>query len=76
MGGREANDVSIATIRGILTPEVRDITETPTGIANNLAIVRNIQMRAASDDLFGRIFLLDQPSVLSPDPIVPTGRDP
>jgi len=47
MCGLEANDVSIAAIRGMLTPEVRGTTETPTDIANNLAIVRNIQLREA-----------------------------
>ena len=69
------NNVSISAIRGNLTPEVRGTTETDYEIANNMAIVGNIQLREASDDL-GRIFLFDQPSTLSPYPIIPTGRDP
>ncbi|MDP7029326.1 MAG: hypothetical protein QF733_03805 [Phycisphaerales bacterium] len=69
------NNVSIGHIRGNLTPELVGTTETRYDIDNNMAIVGNIQMRQASDDL-GRIFLFDQASTLSPYPIVPTGRDP
>jgi hypothetical protein len=69
------NNVSIGSIRGNLTPELRGTTETSYDIANNMAIIGNIQFRQASDDL-GRIFLFDQASTLSPYPIVPTGRDP
>ncbi len=69
------NNVSINHIRGNLTPELVGTTETRADIDNNMAIVGNIQLRQASDDL-GRIFLFDQASTLSPYPIVPTGRDP
>ena len=68
-------NVSISSIRGNLTPEVRGTSETSYDIDNNMAIVGNIQLRQASEDL-GRLFLFDQPSTLSPYPIVPTGLDP
>ena len=74
-GSSNPNNVSVDSIRGNLTPEVRGTSETPNDISNNMAIVGNIQLRQASDDL-GRIFLFDQPSTLSPYPIGPTGRDP
>ena len=69
------SNVSISSIRGNLTPKVRGTSETSYDIDNNLAIIGNIQLRQASDDL-DRIFLFDQPSTLSPYLIVPTGRDP
>ncbi len=77
LGGCSSNpeNVSIGSIRGNLTPEVRGTTETQYDIDNNMAMVGNINLRQASDDL-GRIFLMDQPSILSPYPIVPTGKDP
>jgi hypothetical protein len=67
------NNVSISSIRGNLTPEVRGVSETAYDQANNQAIIENIQWREASDDL-DRIWLLDQPSTLSPYPIVSTGH--
>ena len=67
------NNVSISSIRGNLTPEVKGVSETNYDQANNQAIIENIQWREASDDL-DRIFLLDQPSTLSPYPIVSTGH--
>ena len=69
------SNVSISSIRGNLTPEVRGTSETSYDIDNNMAIIGNIQLRQASDDL-DRIFLFDQPSTLSLYLIVPTGRDP
>ncbi len=69
------NNVSIGSIRGNLTPEVRGTSETSYDLDNKMAIVGNIQFRQASDDL-GRVFLFDQPSTLSPIWIVPTGHDP
>jgi hypothetical protein len=70
---KPTNSVSISSIRGNLTPEVRGVSETAYDQANNQAIIENIQWREASDDL-DRIWLLDQPSTLSPYPIVSTGH--
>ena len=67
------NNVSISSIRGNLTPEVKGVSETNYDQANNQAIIENIQWREASDDI-DRILLLDQPSTLSPYPIVSTGH--
>jgi len=77
LGGCKSSpdNVSLSAIRGNLTPELSGTTETPYDIDNNMAIVGNIQLRQASDDL-GRIFLFDQPSILSPYPVVPVGKDP
>ncbi|MDP7070374.1 MAG: hypothetical protein QF561_03385 [Phycisphaerales bacterium] len=77
LGGCSSNPerVSTSSIRGNLTPELRGTTETQWDIDNNMAIVGNVNLRQASDDL-GRIFLMDQPSILSPYPIIPTGKDP
>lgn len=66
------NDVSISAIRGSLTPEITGVSQTGYDQANSHAIIHNIQWRAASDDL-DRIMLMDQPSTLSPYPIVSTG---
>jgi hypothetical protein len=67
------NSVSISSIRGNLTPEVKGVSETNYDQANNQAIIENIQWREASDDI-DRILLLDQPSTLSPYPFVSTGH--
>jgi hypothetical protein len=67
------NNVSISSIRGNLTPEVKGVSETSYDQANNQAIIENIQWREAADDL-DRILLLDQPSILSRYPIVSTGH--
>lgn len=67
------NNVSISSIRGNLTPEVKGVSETNYNQANNQAIIESIQWREAADDI-DRILLLDQPSTLSRYPIVSTGH--
>lgn len=71
----QKKDVSYTHVLGHLTPEMAGIAETPDDVRSNMAVVGNVNLRLASDDL-GRIFLFDQPSTLSPYPIIPTGNDP
>ncbi len=62
-------------IKGDLTPELAGISETHMDQQRDLAVVRNVDWRAFSDD-WGRVFLTDQPTQLTPYPVVNTGGNP
>ncbi|MEE2908323.1 MAG: hypothetical protein VX527_10905 [Planctomycetota bacterium] len=62
-------------IKGNLTPEMAGISETKLDQDRDLAVVSDTGWRAFSDD-WGRAFLLDQPTALSPYPLVNTGGNP
>lgn len=62
-------------IKGNLTPEMAGISETKLDQERDLAVVTDTNWRAFSDD-WGRAWLLDQPTALSPYPLVNTGGNP
>ncbi|MBX3358631.1 MAG: hypothetical protein KF745_09385 [Phycisphaeraceae bacterium] len=54
-------------IRENLTPELATLYQRPVDVENRLTIVGNENMRMCAEDL-GRVFLLDRPSSLKPEP--------
>ena len=62
-------------IKGNLTPEMAGTSETHMDQERDLAVVTNTDWRAFSDD-WGRFWLTDQPTALSPYPLVNTGGNP
>ena len=62
-------------IKGNLTPEMAGISETKLDQERDLAVVNDTDWRAFSDD-WGRVWLSDQPTMLSPYPLVNTGGNP
>ena len=62
-------------IKGNLTPELAGLSETKLDQQRDLAVVNNTSWRAFSDD-WGRVWLTDQPTLLTPYPTVNTGGNP
>ena len=62
-------------IKGNLTPEMAGISETKLDQDRDLAVNNDTDWRAFSDD-WGRVWLTDQPTKLSPYPLVNTGGNP
>ena len=69
------NDVSFGSVKSNLTPELRGVAERPSDIDRNMAVVGNQNLRMFWGDL-GRLFLFDQPSMLSPYNITNTTGQP
>lgn len=60
--------LSYKAIRSDPTPELQGTGERPVDINRHLAVVDNLNLRMASDDL-GRIWYTNSPSYLSPMPV-------
>lgn len=59
---------SITGLRLSPTPELAELGRTPDDVANNFAIMSNLNMRMLSEDI-GRTLYTDRPSHLSRTPI-------
>jgi len=62
-------------IKGDLSPEMAGVSETKLDQERDLAVTNNANLRAMSDD-FGRLLLTDQPSLLTPYPMINPGGNP
>lgn len=71
----DPNATDLKSITGNLTPELMTTSERPDDVSVNWAMNANQDLRSAWSDL-GRFWLTDQPSSLSPYPIMPTGGQP
>ena len=60
---------SASGIYSNLTPELQTLSERPSDVTRNLAVVNNANMRMIGDDL-GRAFYTNHPSRLSPFPVL------
>jgi hypothetical protein len=60
---------------GDLTPELSGLSMRPADTTNNFESTLNHNMRMYSDDI-NRVFLLDNPSTLSPYPVTLTSGSP
>jgi hypothetical protein len=67
-GCQRMDPLSYKSIRSDPTPELQGTGERPVDINRHLAVVDNLNMRMASDDL-GRIWYTNSPSYLSPMPV-------
>ena len=72
---RNLDDARYGTILHNLTPELAGLSSTQDGIRNNSAIVGNLNLRMASDDLI-RMWLMDKPSILTQYPTYSTSQQP
>lgn len=68
-------DPAFSSVKSNLTPELMGVAETPDDIDRNMAVVGNQNLRMFWGDL-GRVFLFDQPSMLSPYNITSTSGQP
>jgi hypothetical protein len=68
-------NVSTKAIQNHPSPEMFSTSDRSAETANNYAYMRNIQHRSFVDD-FNRAFLIDNPSRLSPYPIVDMSGNP
>ncbi len=75
LAGCKSDPYSFDSIKHDLTPELVATTETSDDMSRNVAVVWNQNLRGAWNDL-GRTFYWDQPSSLSPFPIVQTSGQP
>ena len=66
---------SYNTIKGNLTPELQGLTERPVDIERNVAVSENVDMRLFWGDL-GRVWMTDNPSILSPYWTISTSGQP
>lgn len=74
-GCSSPNDVSFNAIKSNCTPELMGMTERPVDIDRNMAVVGNQNIRMMWGDL-GRLWLFDQPSMLSPWNTISTSGQP
>ena len=58
-----------------LTPELYGLHERPSDVARNWAVTDNANLRMIADDL-GRMWMTNQPSHLSPFPIMTYSGNP
>tara|TARA_B100000900_G_scaffold18104_1_gene14209 strand:+ start:379 stop:672 length:294 start_codon:yes stop_codon:yes gene_type:complete len=71
----DPNDVSFDALTNDLTPHILGISERDVDMQRNMAVIENQNMRMMWGD-FGRFFLWDAPSRLSPYDIISTGGQP
>ncbi|MCA9285101.1 MAG: hypothetical protein KDA22_07810 [Phycisphaerales bacterium] len=64
----DPNPVSFNNIKSDLTPELMTMSERPSDVDRNMAVVGNINIRNMWNDL-GRMWMFDRPSILSPYPV-------
>lgn len=75
VGCNSPNNVSTNAILSNLTPELQGLTERSIDIKSHMAVTGNVELREFWGDL-GRVTYIDQPSRLSPYPIVYTSGQP
>ncbi len=75
VGCQTADPLSYHAIKSDLTPELQGLVERPVDVDRNLAANNNQNLRMMWDDI-GRTFYTDQPSMLSPMPIIHTSGNP
>ena len=68
-GCSSSRSYSESSIYSNLTPELKTLSERPSDVRRNLAVVNNANLRMLGDDL-GRVFYTNHPSRLSPFPVV------
>ena len=66
---------SYNSIKGNLTPELQGLTERQVDIDRNIAVNQNVDLRLMWGDL-GRVWLTDNPSILSPYWTISTSGQP
>ena len=66
---------SYNSIKGNLTPELQGLTERQVDIDRNIAVNQNVDLRLFWGDL-GRVWLTDNPSILSPYWTISTSGQP
>ena len=66
---------SYDSIKGNLTPELQGLTERPLDVERNVAVAENVDLRLFWGDL-GRVWLTDNPSILSPYRTISTSGQP
>ena len=66
---------SYNSIKGNLTPELQGLTERQVDIDRNIAVSENVEWRLFWGDL-GRVWMLDNPSTLSPYRTISTSGQP
>ncbi|MSR41839.1 MAG: hypothetical protein EXS10_08075 [Phycisphaerales bacterium] len=69
------NDVSFNSVKGDLTPELFNVSESPYDVDRNVAMNFNQNLRMFWDDM-GYVWMTDRPSSLSNYPIIDTGGQP
>ena len=75
-GCKSAKDhYSYNAIKGNLTPELQGLTERQVDIDRNIAVNQNVDLRLMWGDL-GRVWLTDNPSILSPYWTISTSGQP
>lgn len=72
---RNLDDVRYGTIMHNLTPELAGLSSSQDDIRSNSAVVGNMNLRMASDDLI-RMWLMDKPSILTPYPTFSSSHQP
>ncbi len=72
---RHLDDVRYGTIMHNLTPELAGLSSSQDDIRSNSAVVGNMNLRMASDDLV-RMWLMDKPSILTPYPTFSSSHQP
>ena len=75
MGCHSKDDVSFAAIRNRPAPEMQATANSKVDAQRNYAYMRNTNYRGLIDD-FNRAFYIDNPSHLSPYPVVDTSGNP
>lgn len=71
----DPNDVSLKGITSNMTPELQGLAERPSDVDRNMAVTFDTNGRLFWGDL-GRVWMTDNPSILSPYPIISTGGQP
>jgi hypothetical protein len=75
LGCNNPKDVSFNSIKNNPTPELMGMSEREIDVERNMAVVGNQNLRLMWGDL-GRVWLFDQPSILSPWNTVSTSGQP
>ena len=74
-GCSSSRNYNESSIYSNLTPELKTLSERPSDVRRNIAIVNNANLRMLGDDL-GRTFYTSNPSRLSPFPVVSYSGNP
>lgn len=73
--GYDPENVSFGYVKSHLSPEMDGLSETPQDIQRNLAVNEDQTLRMFWSDL-GKMWLVDQPSMLSPYFVISTNGQP
>ena len=74
-GCTSTDDLSFASIRHNLSPELAGAADRPDDIDRHTAVMMDLNMRSFWDDVT-RVWHIDHPSRLSPYPIINTSGNP